>query len=104
MAVHVLALYHPPADPNAFDRYYYDTHLPIAKGLPGLRDYTVSASPVTDLQGTAAPYHLIANLTFDSLEDVQKALASPAGAATAGDIPNFATGGATIYLYEVKSV
>ncbi len=104
MAVHVLVLYHPPADPSAFDRYYYATHVPIAKGLPGLRDYTVSASAVTDLAGAPAPYHLIADLTFDSHDDVRKALASPAGAATAADLANFATGGASMFLYETKQL
>ena len=27
----LLALYHQPADPAAFDRYYFETHVPIAK-------------------------------------------------------------------------
>jgi uncharacterized protein (TIGR02118 family) len=100
--VHVLALYNPPTDPDHFNRYYEATHVPIAKRLPGLREYTISATPVTDLQGEPAPYHLIADLTFDSVEAVQQALASPAGAAIAGDLPNFATGGVSIYFYETK--
>ena len=33
----VFALYKTPADPAAFDRYYRDVHLPIAKKIPGLR-------------------------------------------------------------------
>jgi uncharacterized protein (TIGR02118 family) len=102
--VQLLVLYNPPTDPDAFDRYYYATHVPIAKRLPGLRDYTVSATPVTDLQGARAPYHLVAILTFDSLDAVHHALGSPEGAATAGDLPNFASGGASIYVYETKSL
>ncbi len=31
----VLAMYKRPADPAAFDRYYYSTHAPIAKKIPG---------------------------------------------------------------------
>lgn len=102
--VHVLVLYHAPTDPDHFDRYYAATHVPIAKRLPGLRDYTVSATPVTGLQGEPAPYHLIANLTFDSADAVQQALVSPEGAATAADLSNFATGGVSMYLYEAKLV
>jgi uncharacterized protein (TIGR02118 family) len=33
----IVALYKEPADPAAFDAYYYSTHVPLAKTLPGLR-------------------------------------------------------------------
>ncbi len=102
--VHVLVLYNHPEDPAAFDRYYFETHVPIAKRLPGLLGYTVSATPVTELGGEPAPHYLIADLTFDSSADVQRALASPEGAETAADVAKFATGGASMYLYESKEV
>lgn len=97
-----LVLYNTPADPAAFDRYYQETHIPIAKKLPGLRSYTVNAGPVQALAGTAP--HLVAILGFDSMGDVQAALASPEGHAVAGDLPNFASGGATLLIYNSKLV
>ena len=49
------------------------------------------------------PY-LVAELDFDNETAVQAALTSPEGQATAGDLANFATGGATILSYEVRFV
>jgi len=98
----VLVLYNTPADPAAFDRYYRDTHIPLAQKIPGLRSYLISAGPVQALAGTA-PY-LVAELTFDSMADVNAALASPAGQAAAADVPNFASGGATLLIFDTKKV
>jgi uncharacterized protein (TIGR02118 family) len=99
----VIAMYRKPADVAAFDRYYYDAHLPIAKRIPGLRGYEVTRGMIGSLDG-ASPYHLIATLTFDSLDDIQRALASPEGQATAADLGRFASGGVDVYFAETKAV
>jgi uncharacterized protein (TIGR02118 family) len=98
----VLVLYNAPADPAAFDRYYHQTHIPIAKKIPGLRSYVISNRPVQALAGTAP--HLVAILQFDSMADIHAALASPEGQAAAADLPNFASGGATLLIYDDKMV
>ena len=98
----VLALYKTPAEPAAFDRYYRDVHVPIAKKIPGLRAYEVTRGSIGMLGGPS-PYHLIAVLTFDSVAAVQAALASPEGQATAADLGNFATGGVDILFAETGS-
>ena len=98
----VVALYHPPADPAAFERYYYATHIPIAKKIPGLRSYRISNGPVQALAGNAP--HLVAILEFDSMADISSALASPEGQATAADLANFATGGVTLLIHDTKLV
>lgn len=98
----VLVLYNAPADPAAFDRYYHETHIPIAKQIPGLRSYVISNGPVRALAGVAP--HLVAILQFDSLADVNAALASPEGQAAAADLPNFASGGASLLIYDDKTV
>jgi uncharacterized protein (TIGR02118 family) len=94
----VLVLYNPPADPAAFDKYYFETHMPLARKLPGLRKVTLSREPVLPIMGTAP--HLVAELEFDSLEAIQAALRSPEGQATAADVGNYASGGATILMFE----
>ena len=99
----LFAMYKRPADPAAFDRYYYATHVPLARKLPGLRNYEVTAGPVTTPQGPA-PYHLIAILTFDSLAAIQSALGTPEGQATAADLGNFATGGVELYIADTKTL
>jgi len=35
----VVVLYKTPNDPAAFDKYYAETHIPLAKKMPGLRKY-----------------------------------------------------------------
>ena len=59
------AMYRRPADPAAFDRYYYATHVPVAKKAPGLRHYEVTSGNVAAVGGGGAPYHLIPVLTDD---------------------------------------
>jgi uncharacterized protein (TIGR02118 family) len=100
----VYAMYRMPADPAAFDRYYYGTHVPIAKKIPGLRAYEVTIGDVMVLTGGATPYHLIATLTFDSLAAGQAALDSPEGRATAADLGNFATAGVDLFMADTKAV
>jgi len=97
----LLVLYHQPADVKAFDAYYARTHIPIAKRLPGLRSYAINAGPVSS-PGGPSPYHLIAELTFDSLPDIQAALGSAEGRAAVGDLANFAQAGVTIAMYESR--
>jgi uncharacterized protein (TIGR02118 family) len=97
----VLVLYNTPSDPAAFDRYYHHTHVPLANKIPGLRSNSISLGPVQALAGSAP--HLVAILNFDSMAALQAALASPEGAATAADLANFASGGATILIYDNKS-
>jgi uncharacterized protein (TIGR02118 family) len=99
----VIAMYGKPADAAAFDRYYFDTHVPLAKRIPGLRTYEVTRGAIAKLGGVA-PFHLIATLTFDSLADVERALASPEGQATAADLGRFATGGVDVYIADSEAI
>jgi uncharacterized protein (TIGR02118 family) len=83
MTARFLALYETPADPEAFDRHYRDVHVPLVRGLPGLRRY-VLGRVVTAVRG-GAPYHLVAELEWDSMDELRAAFASPEGRAAAAD-------------------
>ena len=98
----LLVLYHTPTDPVAFDRYYHESHIPLARKVPGLLSYCINDGPVQALAGTA-PY-LVAILNFDSMADIRAALASSEGQAVAADLPNFASGGATLLIYDKRPV
>ena len=74
----LVIMYSKPADAAAFDACYFSKHVPLAKTIPGLRSYEVSASPVAMPQGPS-PYHLIATLTFNSMEAIGAAFASSQG-------------------------
>ena len=100
----VFAMYKHPADAEAFDRYYYRTHVPIAKRIPGLKGYEVTRGRVSSIDGSATPYHLIAVLTFDSRAAIDAALGTPEGQATAADLANFATGGVDLFVADSESI
>jgi uncharacterized protein (TIGR02118 family) len=97
-------MYKTPRDASAFDRYYFDTHVPIAKKIPGLRKYEVSRGAVATPGGAASNYHLVAILHFDDVAAIQTAFASAEGKAAVADLGNFATGGADIFLFETRDV
>ena len=82
MTARFLALYETPADPEAFERHYRDVHIPLGCHLPGLRRYTVSRN-VTAIRGV--PSYLIAELEWNTMEELHAAFASPEGHATAAD-------------------
>jgi uncharacterized protein (TIGR02118 family) len=100
MAAKILVLYPQPADPAAFDKYYFSTHIPLARKVPYLRSMKFNAGAPVAIAGTA-PY-LIAELEFDSMADLQAAVASPEGQATGADVPNFASN-PTILVYETRA-
>ena len=97
----ILVLYNAPADPAAFDKYYFETHIPIANKVPGLKSYLVNKGSILAIAGQA-PY-LVAELKFDSMDDLQKGLTSPEGQATAADLANFAQAGVTILAFDTKT-
>jgi uncharacterized protein (TIGR02118 family) len=99
----VVVMYKKPTDAAAFDRYYFDAHVPIARKIPGVRKYEVSRGPVTTPAGPCG-YHLIATLHFDDLPAIQRAFASAEGQAAAADLQNFATGGAEFFIFENAEV
>ena len=99
----LVALYKKPNDAAAFDAYYFATHVPKAKKVPGLRRYEVSAGPVGGPQG-ASPYHLVAILSFDSTDAVQRGMSSPEGQVAAGDLANFAQAGVDLLIFDSKDV
>lgn len=95
-------LYGHPTDPAAFDRYYEEVHLPLARKIKGLRGWTIGkCESITP--GEKPPYYLIVGLYADSREAFEELLASPEGQAAVADVPNFATGGAT-FMYDDEEV
>ncbi|WBO65814.1 EthD family reductase [Streptomyces camelliae] len=88
MTARFLALYESPADPEAFDRHYREVHIPLGRRLPGLSRYTLGRETVAVRGG--GPYHLVAALEWDSLDDLRAAFASPEGRATAEDAARLA--------------
>ena len=72
----LLVLYKTPKDPAAFDRYYAETHIALAKKIPGVKSYRISKGGVGTPAGPSG-VHLVATLTFDSMAALQAAFGSP---------------------------
>jgi uncharacterized protein (TIGR02118 family) len=101
--IRLLVLYGHPHDPEAFDRYYRDVHIPLARKMKGLKKWTVGK--VQGTPGGAPPeYYYVADLYMESREEFEQLLASPEGQAAVADVPNFATGGVTFLYTEVEEI
>ena len=92
--------YGPPDDPDAFERHYADTHTALALRIPGLQRFEAARGFATP-DGNAVPYQRIAELTFEDMDALQAGFGSEEGQAAVNDIPNFATGGVTIFFAEI---
>jgi uncharacterized protein (TIGR02118 family) len=101
----MFAIYKRPADVEAFEKHYFETHIPLAKKLPGLRKYEVSQGPITVLAGPTDVY-LIGALYFDDLETMKKAFASPEGRVCAADRQLYAPDntGVRIFVFDTREV
>lgn len=72
-----------PADPAAFDAYYWGTHLPTVARWPRVRRIAVATGqPGDDL-------YQVCDIWFDSPADLEAALASPERKVSADDVKNF---------------
>jgi uncharacterized protein (TIGR02118 family) len=80
----MIVIYKTPKDTAAFEKHYWDVHIPLAKKLPGLRKYEVSKGPIAVISGDKNTY-LIATLHFDSMAAIKEAFASECGMACAKD-------------------
>lgn len=99
----VSVLYGPPEDPEEFERYYREVHVPIAARMRGLTGWTLTW--VREQEGDSdEPVHLIADLYATDREAMDAVLDSPEGQAAADDVPRFATGGVTFLYGEVEDV
>ncbi|MGZ8474809.1 MAG: EthD family reductase [Candidatus Limnocylindria bacterium] len=94
----LIALYNQPEDPQAFDAHYREVHTPLVRAYPNLRELR-TATPV-GVGGRPSPYHLMAEMTFDSRADLDAALSSEAGIASGRDLRNFAAAGATLFVVD----
>jgi uncharacterized protein (TIGR02118 family) len=98
--VKLSVLYGHPKDPAAFEEYYAGTHMGIAEQMKGVNRIELS-KVVASPDGSKPAFYRTADLYFDDLDHLKRVLGSPEGKATAADLANFATGGATLLISEV---
>lgn len=97
----LIVLYPEPADRAAFEAYYRETHLPLCAKLPGVQD--ISFSLGIGARGES-PYFAVFEATFADEAALGAALSSPEGQAVEADVPNYATGGATVLAFAAEQL
>ena len=97
--VKLVALFTKPSDPENFDRHYTETHIPLVKKWPGLRN--VETGKITGATGGEAPYYQIAEMYFENMDALKTALRSPEGRAAGADLQSFAPGLVTMLYVDL---
>ena len=98
--VKLTALYGLPESPEAFEEYYANTHLPLVESVPNARRLE-TARVVATPDGSEPPYYRIAELYFESMEQMQASLSTPEGQRLVEDIFKLPTGEVMVFFSEV---
>lgn len=91
----VTVIYNTPKDAKAFEKYYWETHVPLVGAKQAEVGFTAAELTKFDgtLDGKAPTYYRQAVLWFNSMADLEKGIATPGFKAVGDDLANFATGG-----------
>ena len=96
----IIVLFGKPKDPELFDKQYWEDHVPMAKQMPGLKNYTVHK--VVGAPRSDPPYYQVVELEFENMDSLKKALSSEAGRDSGRHSVKIATGGITFLYAESK--
>jgi len=84
MTVKLTVVYGTPEDAAAFDKHYFDVHVPIVGRWPGVQRTEISKVDGGPF-GSPSPYHLITEIYFEDEAALNAALQSDAGAEAGKD-------------------
>jgi uncharacterized protein (TIGR02118 family) len=92
----LIVMYPKPLDVDAFDKAYTEEHIPLlAEKLPMAR---LTTTRIIGAPRGEPPFYRIAELHFDTLDDLQAAASSEGGRATARHAFSLSTGGPVIFM------
>jgi uncharacterized protein (TIGR02118 family) len=93
----LVVLYPRPTDLDAFERAYVDEHIPMAQESIAGATKLVLAKAVGAPDGVP-PFHRVAEIYFDSLDALQRSLATPSTQAVAQHAVSISSGGPPVFL------
>ncbi|KAA3647915.1 MAG: EthD family reductase [Chloroflexi bacterium] len=96
----LLALYATPKDSEAFEKAYFETHVPLIEKVPGLLSVKVTRINRV-VVGKRAPY-MVTEMEFADKEARKAGLNSPEMAAAGENLDSFAEGLYTLCFAEDK--
>jgi len=96
--IKMTAFYKRPADIEAFEKHYWETHVPLNNKMPGLLKTTFT-------RFTAAPmgeprFYLQCDMFFENQDSLNTAMKSPEGKAAGKDLMTFAADLVTLIIGE----
>ena len=97
----LLVLYNEPNDPAHFRKYYVETHVPLARKIPGVKAASYSFD-VKPMGPGNAPCFCVFQADFESEAAMMSGFGSKEGQAVAADVPNYASGGVTMMHFPVR--
>ena len=100
MTVKLTVVYGTPEDPDAFDRHYFDVHMPIVGRWPGVERIEV-AKVTGGPGGSSSPYHLLTEIYFADTDALNAALGSDAGREAGKDFMQIAPPGSFMTVSEL---
>jgi len=101
----MVVIYKTPADAEAFEKHYFETHIPLVKKIPGFKKCEISRGSVSVLAGPT-DVHLVATVYFDDFEAMKKGFASPEGQAAGADRRTYAPddSGVQMFVFDDRQV
>ncbi len=99
MGAKIVVLYPAPRDVAEFERAYAQDHAPMVtpQTFAGLTKF-VATKVVGTPDGSAPPFHRIAELHFPSLAALQSAAGSPGGQKAVAHAVSISSGGTPVFL------
>lgn len=80
----IIVLYEQPKSQDEFEKHYFDVHIPLVKKIQRLKDASVNR--VVQTQNTTLDLYLVAQLEFESMDDLNDMLVSEEGKAVLDDV------------------
>jgi uncharacterized protein (TIGR02118 family) len=97
----ITVLYGAPKDPAAFEKYYATTHMPMVYAVKGVKRVEL-AKGLAQPDGKPPAFYRITELWFSSAKKMQAVTGTPAWKKIVDDVPNFASGGATVLVSQIE--
>ncbi|MGD6818255.1 EthD family reductase [Metabacillus sp. 84] len=94
----MVALFKKPEDPQSFDEYYFGTHIPLTRKIPGLQD--VKITKITGSPMGESEYYLMCEMFYENKQAFKEASKTEESKASGKDVMKFAGSLVTFFFGE----
>lgn len=97
----VTVLYEHPEDPDYFEKYYKEHHLPLVQSMTGVSRIEITKFD-SSAYGGEPEYYRMSEIFFTSKAVMEETMGSPEGQATIDNLHNLTSAGVKIILGNVE--